>query len=150
MISPMRRFLFTSVFSVALASGVTGCGATTRSARAQSSVAVAAGASERGLASYYSDSLEGDTTANGEAYDPGALTAAHRTLPFGARVLVQRVDNGRSVIVRVNDRGPYAGAARIIDLSRASAEVLHMIRAGVVRVRLEVLSLPARSRRASR
>ncbi len=114
-------------------------------------VAPSPGARQEGAASYYSDSLAGNTTANGEAYDPSALTAAHRTLPFGARVAVRRVDNGRRVVVRINDRGPFAGGARIIDLSRAAAEALQMIRAGVVRVELEVLSVPAsRSRRAAR
>jgi rare lipoprotein A len=103
-----------------------------------------------GTASYYADSLSGNTTANGESYDPAQLTAAHRTLPFGARVAVRRVDTGRRVVVRINDRGPYAGS-RIIDLSRAAAEALQMIRAGIVQVELEVLSLPAsRTRRATR
>ncbi len=93
---------------------------------------------ERGKASYYSDRLSGRKTANGERYDPRALTAAHRTLPFGTVVVVSRAD-GRSVRVRVNDRGPFA-KGRIIDLSRAAAEQLGMIRAGVVDVTVTVES----------
>lgn len=132
---------------------LTGCGASTqsRNLRYAQVPAVRAGSTASGLASYYADSLAGNTTANGESYDPGDLTAAHRTLPFGTRVSVRRVDNGREVVVRINDRGPYAGAARIIDLSRAAAAALQMLRAGVVRVELEVLSTPQpRARRATR
>jgi rare lipoprotein A len=92
-----------------------------------------------GQASYYSDKLAGRSTASGEPYDPSALTAAHRSLPFGTRLRVTRADNGRSVVVRVNDRGPFGSASRIVDLSRAAAEQLDMIRAGVVAVRAEVL-----------
>ena len=127
---------------------LTGCGAS--SPRPVRYPAVTAGSTQLGAASYYADSLAGNSTANGEPYDPALLTAAHRTLPFGARVAVRRVDNGRRVVVRINDRGPFAGS-RIIDLSRAAAEALQMIRAGVVRVELEVLSVPApRARRATR
>ena len=91
-----------------------------------------------GVASFYGPGLAGHLTANGERFDPGQLTAAHRTLPFGARVRVTSLENGRSVIVRVNDRGPYAHE-RIIDVSLAAARVLDMVRKGVARVRLELL-----------
>ncbi len=101
------------------------------------------GSVQQGYASYYSDRLAGRSTANGEPYDPSQLTAAHRTLPFGTRVAVQRVDTGARVEVRINDRGPYAGTQRIIDLSRTAAEALAMIRAGVVAVTIQVLSTPA-------
>jgi peptidoglycan lytic transglycosylase len=87
-----------------------------------------------GLASYYSQRLAGRKTASGERYDPNRLTAAHRTLPFGTMVEVRRED-GRSVVVRINDRGPF-GRGRVIDLSRRAAEALGMIRAGVVKVQL--------------
>lgn len=100
------------------------------------------GSVQQGYASYYSDRLAGRSTANGEPYDPSQLTAAHRTLPFGTRVSVQRVDTGAHVEVRINDRGPYAGTQRIIDLSRTAAEALSMIRAGVVAVTVQVLSTP--------
>jgi rare lipoprotein A len=94
-----------------------------------------------GFASYYADSLAGNHTANGEVYDPRRRTAASRDLPFGTVVRVVRRDNGRSVIVRINDRGPFANRKRIIDLSRAAAEDLNMIDDGVVRIRAEVLQL---------
>jgi rare lipoprotein A len=92
-----------------------------------------------GKATYYSDALAGHKTASGEPYDPRALTAAHRSLPFGTMVRVVRADSGRVVIVRINDRGPFGSSQRIIDLSKSAAEQLEMIRAGVVDVRAEVL-----------
>ena len=92
-----------------------------------------------GKVTYYSDSLAGHTTANGEIYDPNMLTAANRTLPFGTIVRVARHQDGRSVIVRINDRGPFGDKNRILDLSRAAAERLGMLRAGVVPAQVEVL-----------
>ncbi len=96
---------------------------------------------QEGLATYYAPKFAGRRTASGDRYEPGRLTAAHRTLPFGTRVLVSRIDrDGRvvagPVVVRINDRGPYGRA--IIDLSLAAARRLGMIRDGVVRIRLEV------------
>jgi len=93
----------------------------------------------KGEASYYGDALAGHPTASGEPYRPGAFTAAHRKLPLGTVLRVTRSDDGRSVYVRVNDRGPYGSKLRILDLSRAAGERLGMIRAGVVEVRAEVL-----------
>ncbi|GMV15119.1 MAG: hypothetical protein AMXMBFR56_33430 [Polyangiaceae bacterium] len=93
-----------------------------------------------GEATYYSDKLAGRKTASGERYDPGALTAAHRTLPFGSVVRVVRQGTQRSVVVRITDRGPFGKPSRIIDLSKAAARELDMLRAGVVPVRVEVLS----------
>lgn len=93
-----------------------------------------------GRASFYSDRLAGRPTATGEPYDPRALTAAHRTLPLGSFVHVARPD-GRQVVVRINDRGPYADG-RIIDLSRRAAAELGMERAGVVDVVLRVVWTP--------
>jgi len=90
----------------------------------------------RGMASWYGES---QMTASGERFDKHALTAAHRTLPLGTRVRVTNTRNGRSVIVRINDRGPYGHASRIIDLSEAAARVLGMIDAGVAPVELQVL-----------
>ncbi len=90
---------------------------------------------QRGLASWYGES---QMTASGERFDRHAFTAAHRTLRFGTRVRVTNQRNGRSVIVRINDRGPYSHN-RIIDLSEAAARELHMVDAGVVPVTLEVL-----------
>lgn len=93
----------------------------------------------RGQASYYADSLAGRPTASGEPYDPRAFTAAHRTLPFGTIVRVRAHDPPRSVFVRINDRGPFGDRRRVIDLSRAAAEALDMLRDGVVPVAVEVL-----------
>lgn len=97
------------------------------------------GEAQEGLASFYADRFHGRTTASGEIFDMHAMTAAHRTLPFDSRVRVTRRDTGRSVIVRVNDRGPFV-EGRIIDLSRAAAEKLDMLQDGVVPVRVEVLA----------
>ena len=91
-----------------------------------------------GTASYYGPGLAGNPTASGEPFDPGALTAAHRTLPFGSRVRVTNAANDRSVIVRINDRGPFA-KRRIIDVSKAAARKLGMIEEGTATVRLELL-----------
>lgn len=77
-------------------------------------------------------------TATGERFDPSQMTAAHRTLPFGTRVRVTRVDTGQSVVVRINDRGPFK-PGRVIDLSEGAARNLHMMNAGLANVRLEVL-----------
>jgi rare lipoprotein A len=93
------------------------------------------GAIATGEASYYSNALHGRATASGERYDRGDLTAAHRSLPFGTCLLVVNAENGRSVRVRVNDRGPYA-RQRLIDVSEAAARELGMLRRGVARVRL--------------
>ena len=93
----------------------------------------------RGPASFYHDALAGRPTASGEPYDPRGLTAAHRSLPFGTRVRVTNLINGESVVVRVNDRGPFV-KPRVIDLSRAAARELRMIRRGIAPVRLEVLA----------
>jgi rare lipoprotein A len=96
-----------------------------------------------GLASWYGGGFEGHKTANGERFDPRLFTAAHKTLPFGTWVEVRRVDTGRTVRVRINDRGPNGHVAnRIIDLSRRAAEDLDLLREGVVRVELRVVSGP--------
>jgi rare lipoprotein A len=92
-----------------------------------------------GRVSFYADSLAGHRTANGEAYDPTALTCASRELPFGTLIRVVRPDTGASVVVRVNDRGPWGRRTRILDLSRAAAEALGMIRDGVVTVHAEIV-----------
>lgn len=98
----------------------------------------------RGKASYYAEKFVGRATANGEIFDQDVLTAAHRSLPFGTRVRVTRIDrfDKPSVVVRVNDRGPFK-RGRIIDLSKKAARRLQMIRDGVVEVKLEVVSYPA-------
>jgi rare lipoprotein A len=90
-------------------------------------------ADQLGHASWYS--LPANITANGERMDPNELTAAHRSLPFGTRVLVENLSSGRSVVVRINDRGPFIGG-RIIDLSKAAAATIGMIDAGTAKVRV--------------
>src|SRR5437870_1984462 len=94
---------------------------------------------ERGLASWYGPEFaKGCPTASGERYRDADYTAAHRKLPFGTRVLVENLRNGRRIVVRINDRGPYS-RGRIIDLSGAAARALDMVEAGVVPVRLVVI-----------
>ena len=100
---------------------------------------VQAGEVMQGEASYYADSLQGNKTASGEPYDRDALTAAHRTLAFGTLVRVTYLKNGKSVEVRINDRGPYADD-RLIDLSGAAAEQIGLVDAGHGEVRVEVIS----------
>lgn len=92
-----------------------------------------------GKASWYGREQHGHLTANGERFDMYALTAAHRTLHMNTRVRVTNVSNGRSCVVRINDRGPYS-RGRVIDLSYAAAKLLGMIDAGIALVRLEVLA----------
>jgi rare lipoprotein A len=87
-----------------------------------------------GLASYY---WQGQQTASGETFDRTAMTAAHRTLAFGTRVRVTNLGNGRSVLVRINDRGPFV-PGRVIDLSDAAAEALGMRAQGLARVKIEI------------
>jgi rare lipoprotein A len=97
---------------------------------------------ETGLASWYGHPYHGRAAANGEIYDMEKLTAAHRTLPFGTMVRVTNLGNGKSVEVRIIDRGPFV-AGRIIDLSHAAAEAIEMIGPGVAQVRVDILSLQA-------
>ncbi len=95
-----------------------------------------ASAPQVGLASFYGHRHRGRLTASGVRYDPAALTCAHRTEPFGTRLQVTELTSGRSVVVTVNDRGPFL-RGRIVDLSLAAARVLRMIERGVARVRIE-------------
>lgn len=95
----------------------------------------AAGITSYGLASYYS---EGTQTASGEQYDPNALTAAHPNLPFGTKLRVTNVATGRSVIVRVNDRGPFV-PGRVVDVSSSAAAALGMVGRGTAQVKLDVI-----------
>jgi rare lipoprotein A len=99
------------------------------------------GATETGDASWYGAEHHGRATASGEPFDMNALTAAHRTLPFGTRVVVTNLANDRQVAVRINDRGPWI-RGRVIDLSYAAARGLGSVSAGIVPVRIRVLSVP--------
>jgi rare lipoprotein A len=103
------------------------------------SVSQADAAAQTGKASYYKS---GHRTANGERFDPHGFTAAHRTLPFGTKVLVTNVKTGKSVIVRINDRGPFI-KSRIIDVSYGAAKVLGMTGAGVATVKIVPLKKSA-------
>ena len=91
-----------------------------------------------GEASFYGNEFAGRKTASGAVYYPRALTAAHRTYPFGTVVRVTNMNNGKFALVRINDRGPFV-KGRIIDLSEAAAEKIDMVKDGVVRVKLEVV-----------
>jgi rare lipoprotein A len=91
-----------------------------------------------GTASYFGGEMAGNRTANGERCDPDTFTAAHRTAPFGSRMRVTNVTTGQSVIVRINDRGPFA-RGRVIDLSHAAARAIGMHRSGTAQVRLAMV-----------
>ncbi|MFB4392576.1 MULTISPECIES: septal ring lytic transglycosylase RlpA family protein [unclassified Pseudomonas] len=97
------------------------------------------GYDQTGVASYYGARHHGKRTASGEPFNQHGLTAAHRSLPFGTRVVVTNLNNQRSVVVRINDRGPHI-RGRLIDLSRAAAEKIGMLRSGTARVRVQGLS----------
>lgn len=127
----MGRSLLRAVLLISVAGLAVGCSSTSR-------MATQPGATATGIASYYADKFEGRTTANGETYRGSRYTAAHRTLPFGSRVRVTRLDTGAQVTVRINDRGPFVDG-RIIDLSRRAARDLRMIRDGLAEVRIELL-----------
>ena len=95
--------------------------------------------SQTGKASWYGSGFHGKKTANGERFDMNTLTAAHRTLPISSRVRVTNLANGKSVVVRINDRGPYHGN-RVMDLSKAAAQELGFIRTGTAQVKIEPLT----------
>jgi rare lipoprotein A len=107
------------------------------------------GGTQVGIASWYGPGFHGQRTASGEVYDQHALTAAHPSLPLGTRVSVTNLTNGRSVVVRINDRGPYVDA-RVIDLSYAAARAIGMVGPGTARVRLRLVDPVAPGRRRSR
>ena len=110
------------------------------------SARVEQGYTQKGVASYYHDSLHGRKTASGEIYRKGVRSAAHKSLPLGSKVRVTKLSSGKSIDVRINDRGPFV-KGRIIDLSRRAARDLGIINSGVAKVKVEVLSVPQRRRR---
>lgn len=117
--------------------------------RAESGEPRQVGDVQRGSAAWYGGELHGRPTASGETFDKDGFTAAHRTLPMGATVRVTHVKSGRSVTVRINDRGPYGKRRRIIDVSEAAARELGFLAAGISQVTVEVLTLPeARAKKA--
>jgi len=103
---------------------------------------------EVGKAGYYADSLHGRKTASGEKYDKFEFTCAHKTLAFGTKIKVTRLDNKKSVIVRVNDRGPFV-EGYVTDISRAAAEEIGLIKIGVAQVKIEVVSATSTARVAA-
>ncbi len=146
--APTLRLITAIIFSVVF---ISSCGTTSRSKRIvssesssphtaistiKSSVSVKKNrVLESGMASWYGPNFHGKLTANGETYDMNGFTAAHRTLPFNTEVLVENLDNGKTVKVRINDRGPFA-KERVIDLSKSAASKVDMIGPGTARVRI--------------
>lgn len=136
--SPLHRF-FAPVLGLSLLwiqGGVPSAGAAEAPAASGPSTAP-----RRGLASVYSDQLNGRRTASGQAYDSNELTAASKTLPLGSRIKVTNVKNGRSVVLRINDRGP-AQADRILDITPRAAHALGLHKTGVAMVKYEVIETP--------
>ena len=148
---PLRLFLLLALVCAALV--LTGCGGSRTSWRKGGVAGTkpytvrgktyyplksAHGFVEEGIASWYGPGFHGKTTANGERYNQYAMTAAHKLLPLGTKVRVTHLGNGKSVIVRVNDRGPFV-EDRVIDLSRTAATRLNMMGTGTARVRIQSL-----------
>ena len=98
---------------------------------------------ETGIASWYGPGFHGNLTANGEVYDMYGISAAHKTLPFGTIVRVVEIETGRSIVVQINDRGPFI-EGRIIDLSKGAAEKLGIVEKGITKVGLRILHWPSR------
>lgn len=92
-----------------------------------------------GVASFYADKFQGRKTASGESFDNGALTAAHRTLPFGTMVVVKNLSNGKTVEVRINDRGPFI-RKRVVDLSKSAFSRIEDLKKGITKVQLQVMN----------
>lgn len=143
----MNDFFRRSVVSVICLFIIAGCASSPRFTRdrygepkvnSQNSVTSNKKNIYEGIASYYADEFHGKKTANGELFDMNSLTAAHRSFPFGTKVRVTNLENNKSVIVRINDRGPFQ-LSRIIDLSKAAAMKLDIVQSGTAKVRLEVL-----------
>ena len=129
------RALLAATLLATLAACVPAAGVSGMAGAASAQAAPAGTTLAEGMASWYGPGFAGRLTASGEVFDPNELTAAHKTLPFGTRLRVTHLRSGRSVVVRINDRGPFVGD-RIIDLSRAAAEAIGLVGSGVGRVRL--------------
>ena len=99
------------------------------------------GYTQKGKASYYADKYEGRKTASGELFKQNGKTAAHKKLPFGTKVKVTNIKNGKSVVVTINDRGPFS-KGRIIDLTKSAFNTIGNTSAGVLETKIEVISLP--------
>ncbi len=142
----MKHWLLLSVVLLALGAGtIAGCVSQRQRGSSGADDAMRDGRVlevQHGTASWYGGKWQGRKTASGERFNQWAMSAAHRTLPFGTVVRVTNKRNQRQVRVRINDRGPFGKRRRILDVSRKAAEALGMIRDGVVPIKLEVLKLP--------
>ncbi len=135
---PSRRILITAVYALGVLYGCVSSPKFTASRDIPADNPVAT--LEEGQASYYAEEFNGRTTSDGEIYDMNKYTAAHRTLPFNTQVRVVNLLSGKSLVVRINDRGPFKDD-RIIDLSYQAAKDLELVGSGTTRVRLEVVRL---------
>ncbi len=144
----MNRSLHTLLLTLAATLLATSALAQSAPAAAPAKAAASADA-DQGTLAWYGRKFAGRKTASGERFNPGALTMAHKTLPFGTRVKVTNVKNNRSVVVRVNDRGP-SQPDRIGDVSQAAAAKLRMMRSGVIEAKLQVVAAaaPRKARKA--
>jgi rare lipoprotein A len=131
-------FRFAIALPLAIAAALSGCA---KSKHAALRAPQAPGGSETGIASWYGHPYHGRAAANGEIYDMEKMTAAHRTLPFGTWVRVTNLTNGKTVDVRIIDRGPFV-EGRIIDLSHAAAGAIDLLGPGIARVRVDIISPP--------
>jgi peptidoglycan lytic transglycosylase len=133
----MRTSLASMALAVSLSVGISGCAEFRQLPVEKEPRIEKEPRSFIGTASFYGDEFRGRITASGERYDPTKLTAAHRSYPFGTRLHVTNLSNGKSVVVRINDRGPYA-PGRTIDVSARAARELDMLTQGTVRVSIAV------------
>ena len=134
--TPAGRRLASLIVAVAFAAVLQAVPATPTHVTSQADAAPAW--AQHGKVSWYGPGFQGRRTANGEIFDTNEMTMAHRSLAFGSKVRVTNLDNGRSIVVRVNDRGPYVGG-RIADLSYAAASRLGFVEDGVVHARIELI-----------
>jgi len=134
--TPSGRRLASLIVAVAFAAALLAVPAPETSVPSQAPVAPIW--TQNGKVSWYGPGFHGRRTANGEIFDTNEMTMAHRSLAFGSKVRVTNLDNGRSIVVRVNDRGPYVGG-RIADLSHAAASRLGFVEDGVVHARIELI-----------
>ncbi len=126
--------------SALLAIALAGCTASPRFTFEKPTEVMDENYTDEGVASYYAEEFNGKMTSSGEQYDMNAMTAAHRTLPFNTRVRVTNQTNGKSVVVRINDRGPFKDD-RLIDLSYAAAKQLELVGSGTATVKIKVVEL---------
>lgn len=138
------KYVLYSVGVLLMAECLAGCGVSSPRFTFANNVKANLGGSysenEEGVASYYAEEFNGRRTSNGEVYDMNKLTAAHRTIPFNSKVRVTNSLNNKSVVVRINDRGPFKDN-RIIDLSLEAAKVIGMIGTGTATVQLHIIEL---------